>query len=100
MERDFSARRRHFRERRHADRNVIADPVSFHNRLVRMFGQQSSSKMRDHRGYCTAVQAGTAQVGTAAPVCSFATWSCGFLSGLELRQWRVISSFRSHLSTR
>jgi len=54
VERDFRARRRHFRERRHADRNVIADPVSFHDRLVRMFRQQRPSKMRNHRGYCTA----------------------------------------------
>jgi hypothetical protein len=56
VERDVSALRRHFRECRHADRNLIADPVSFHDRLVRMFRQQSSAKMRNHRGYCTAVQ--------------------------------------------
>jgi hypothetical protein len=55
VERDFSPRRRHFRKRRHADRNVIANPMSFHDRLIRMFRQQRSSKMRNHRAYCTAV---------------------------------------------
>jgi hypothetical protein len=55
VESDFSARRWHFGERRHADRNVIADPVSFHDRLVRTFRQQSPAKMRNHSGYCTAV---------------------------------------------
>jgi hypothetical protein len=65
VERDFSALGRHFRECRHADRNLIADPVSFHDRLVRMFRQQPSAKMRNHRGYCTAVHAAAADVGTA-----------------------------------
>jgi hypothetical protein len=32
--------------------------MSFHDRLVRMFRQQRSSKMRNHRAYCTAVPAG------------------------------------------
>src|ERR1019366_5271859 len=54
VERDVSACRRHFRKRWHADRNVIADSVRFHDRLVRTLRQQRSSKMRNHRGYCTA----------------------------------------------
>src|ERR1019366_2488542 len=48
VERDVGACRGHFRERRHADRNVIADSVRFHDRLVRTLRQQRSSKMRNH----------------------------------------------------
>jgi len=65
VKRDFGARRRHLRERRHADRHVIADPMRFYDCPVRMFRQQRSSKMRDHRVYCT-VCVGTAALGCPA----------------------------------
>ena len=52
VERDVSACGWHFRERRHADRNVIAYAMRFHDGLVRMLSQQRSSKMRNHLEYC------------------------------------------------
>src|SRR5271168_1547587 len=54
VERNLSALRWHFRERRHADGNVVAHSMCFHNRLIRTFRQQSSAEMSNHRGYCTA----------------------------------------------
>src|SRR5450755_2344009 len=53
VERDFRAGRGHFGKGRHADGNVIADAVGFDDGLVRMFRQQRSSKMRNHRRYRT-----------------------------------------------
>src|ERR1700675_374341 len=48
VKRHFGARRRHLGKRRHTDRNVIADPMSFNDGLIRTFRQQSSAKMRNH----------------------------------------------------
>jgi hypothetical protein len=59
VKRDFEAGGRHFGKSGNADSDIVTDPVSFDDGLVRMFGEQCSAEMRDHLkllygDYCTA----------------------------------------------